>query len=198
MSNKSAIGEQAQERGFPVGKLKEWIEKGHLRYDENGRLILGVPVVIIPREDLAEIQKAAEEILGENGAAVIMYRAGFKHGYRHAGIYKNNFGLEQFDILDKHLSVTAATGWWGKHEIVEKSLDPLKVVIRFYNSIAEEWKGSDRSVCHIWRGVIAGILTFIAESMGKQVKIRCYESKCVAKGDPYCEIVAEELFEVKK
>lgn len=185
-------GEVSGEPESYFKKLKEWIDSGRFGFNKDGRLVLGVPVVIIPRADLAEIQKTAEEVLGESGAAVVMYRAGFKHGYRHAEIYAKEFGLEGFDIINKHLSVVSMTGWWGRFEIVETSENPLRVVVRFYNTIAEEWKDAGRSVCHLWRGALAGMLAFIAESMGKKVKVRGHETKCIAKGDPYCEIVAEE------
>jgi len=166
---------------------------GKLKLDEEGRLVLdNVPMIITTRRFIGLIQKIAEEVLGESGAATIMYRAGNQGGYHFAEAQARIFNLKGFEILDKYLSIASVRGWWSRYEVVERSEEPLRVVVRFYNTIAEEWGDVGRPVCHIWRGGLAGILRYMAESMGKKVDIRARETRCIAKGDPYCEIVAEE------
>ncbi|RLI13988.1 hypothetical protein DRO33_00185 [Candidatus Bathyarchaeota archaeon] len=165
-----------------------------LELDEQGRLILnGIPMIITTREFIALVQKIAEEVLGEMGAATLMYRAGFQAARSFAEAQARIFGLRGFDILDKYLEVASVRGWWSRYEVLERSEEPLRVRVRLYNTIAEEWGTAGRAVCHLWRGGLAGIVKFIAESMGKQVDVRGREVACIAKGDPYCEIVVEQV-----
>lgn len=165
-----------------------------LRLDEAGRLVLGdVPMIITTREFVALVQKVAEEVLGDMGAATLMYRAGSQSAYDFAKAQARLFGLKGFEILEKYLTMAGVRGWWSRFEIVERSEEPLRVVVRFWNTIAEEWGNVGRPVCHLWRGCLAGILKYIAESMGKEVEIRVRETACIAKGDEYCEMVAEEV-----
>ncbi len=172
--------------------LRELLDK--LRLDDAGRLVLGdVPMIITDREFIALIQKVAEEVLGEGGAATIMYRAGYISAYSFSEAHAKLFGISGFDILRKYLELASVRGWWSKHEIVELSEEPLRVVVRFWHTVAEEWGNVGRPVCHMWRGGLAGILRYVAESMDKKVEIRVRETACVAMGDPYCEMVAEAM-----
>jgi len=43
-------------------------------------------------------------------------------------------------------------------------------------------------VCHIWRGFLGGVVQAILESLGKTGEIKSEKTKCMAHGDPYCEI----------
>ncbi len=171
--------------------LEELLSK--LKLDDKGRLVLGdVRMVLTSRDFVVNLQKTAEEVIGPMGTAALFYRAGFTAAYKLAEAQARLFNLEGFAVLEKYLELASVRGWWGKSEIIERSEEPLRVVVRFYNTIAEEWGNVGRSVCHLWRGALAGILKYIADSMGKEVEIRVQETACMAKGDPYCEIVAEE------
>jgi len=150
-------------------------------------------MIITTREFVALVQKVAEEVLGAGGAATLMYRVGSQVAYDFAKAQARIFGLKGFEILEKYLEIADVRGWWSKHEIVERSEEPLRVVVRFWHTMAEEWGDVGRPVCHLWRGGLAGILKYIAESMGKKVEIRVRETACIAKGDPYCEMVAGEV-----
>jgi len=171
--------------------LEELISK--LRLDDEGRLVLGdVRMILTTREFVVSLQKVAEDVLGTMGAATLLYRVGFLSAYHFAEAQARLFGVRGLDILDRYLELASMRGWWGKHEVLERSEEPLRAVVRFYHTIAEEWGNVGRAVCHLWRGGLAGILKYIADSMGKEVEVRARETACMAKGDPYCEMVAEE------
>jgi len=171
--------------------LEELLAK--LKLDDKGRLILGdVPMILTSRDFLVNLQKTAEEVLGPMGTAALFYRAGFTAAYKLAEAQAKLFNLKGFAVLEKYLELASLEGWWGKCEIIERSEEPLKVVVRFYNSIAEEWGNVGRPVCHLWRGALAGILKYIADSTGKEIEVKVQETACMAEGDPYCEMVAEE------
>ena len=118
--------------------LKELLDK--LGLDDAGRLVLGdVPMIITTREFVALVQKVAEEVLGAGGAATLMYRVGSQVAYDFAKAQARIFGLKGFEILEKYLEIADVRGWWSKHEIVERSEEPLRVVVRFWHTVAEEW-----------------------------------------------------------
>ncbi|RLI06758.1 hypothetical protein DRO32_05130, partial [Candidatus Bathyarchaeota archaeon] len=166
--------------------LEELLSK--LKLDEEGRLVLGdVRMVLTTRDFIVNLQKVAEDVLGPMGAATLLYRAGFLSGYHFAEAQARLFGLKGLDILDKYLELASLRGWWGGYEVIERSQEPLKVVVRFYHTIAEEWGNVGRAVCHLWRGGLAGILKYVADSLGLEVEVRVQETACMAKGDPYCE-----------
>ncbi len=162
-----------------------------LKIDEDGRLVLdGYPMILTTRNYIAFIQQSVEEVLGVNAARTVMYRAGFKSGYMFAQHQSDIFKVKGGDILKKYLHDASLRGW-GSFKIVSFDPDTPRAEVRIDASIAEEWKEAERSVCHSWRGGIAGILQFIADTSGLDVRIVAREPKCIAKGDPYCLIVGE-------
>ena len=65
----------------------------------------------------------------------------------------------------------------------------MKIVLRLYDSIeCKIFRGSGRPVSQFIRGHISGLLTKI---LGKDV--RAVETKCIAKGDLYCEFSVEPV-----
>ncbi len=162
-----------------------------LRIDEKGRLLFGdVPMILTDRDFIARMQKTIEELTGEAGAATILYEVGFESGYHFAREQARMFGVEEGAILRTYLDIASFRGW-GKFEIVEYDEEKLAARVIIHASIAEEWGNVGRPVCHLWRGAIAGIIQYIADSTGRSVKMVGKEVKCIGKGDPHCEIIAE-------
>lgn len=76
---------------------------------------------------------------------------------------------------------------YGLMKTVKIKAKPPYAVIRVHNCFeCELGIGAEKPFSHLVRGMIAGVLT---ELLG--VKMIAIETKCIAKGDPYCE------FEVK-
>ncbi|RLI31608.1 hypothetical protein DRO48_00250 [Candidatus Bathyarchaeota archaeon] len=172
-------------KGLKVGEIAEKI-----RIDGEGRLFVdGIPALILTRSFLALIQQTMEELIGERGAALIFYRAGFRGGYNLAKSLKA-YGLKPPAILQACLHTASLRGW-GVFGVAELDLKKPKVDVVVRASPAEEMKGRNKPACHLICGFIAGIMQYLAEMCGKNVKIRGTEKKCIAKGDQYCEIVAE-------
>ena len=158
--------------------------------DDEGRLLMdGVPMLMVTRGFAALLQQTAEEFIGVNGAALILYHAGFKGGYNLAKSFKP-YGMKGPAILEACLHLASLRGW-GIFGLVELDMRKMRADVIIRASPAEEMKSLGRPVCHLMRGIIAGILQYIAETAKRRVKIRGIEVKCIAKGDPYCEIVAE-------
>ena len=162
-----------------------------LKIDGEGRLLFGsTPMILTPRFLFKHIQETLEELGGEGMTSAVMTRAGFKAGYGFAEAQAKLFGLRGAPVFKKYVRIASFRGW-GKFEILEFDPEVPRARVRIYASYGEEQKGRGRAACYIWRGAIAGILQYIADSEGREVRVAGREEMCVAKGDPYCEIVAE-------
>ena len=161
--------------------------------DKFGRLFMGKnPILIITREFMALLQQTAEKFFGARGAALFLYNAGFKGGYNLAKSLGSR-GLKGPAIMEACLHIGFIRGW-GVFGLVEFDVEKPKVDVIIRHSPAEELRDAGRPACHLWRGIIAGVLQYIAESSRKRrgnVKIVGREVRCIARGDPYCEIIAE-------
>ncbi len=83
---------------------------------------------------------------------------------------------------------------FGTIDIVEIDFLNRTALIRVHNSFeCELFKGTGMTESHFIRGLIAG---FMSSLFG--VKVDVEETKCIAKGDPYCEfIVKQKLWQMK-
>ncbi len=148
-------------------------EKGGLFYEE-------VRYLLIRPETLMAFQKGIEKEIGER-ASQILFRSGFEGGSLSSKRYREVFGLSDEEIVHFMLEMGTQIGW-GRFELerfdpIEKRID-AKV---FHSPFAEAYGSSASPVCHLIRGVLAGMasILFRKQFEGKEVL-------CLAKGDKYC------------
>lgn len=141
------------------------------------------PAVIISIETLVNIQKRAEQILGLQGAFAPFYEAGKSAGSEWVGAFKVKWGLKGREFI-KALEEFYAELGWGKLSIQDLKGDELRVIVE--NSfMARIYGKATMPVCYFLTGYVAGMAT---ELTGR--KMDAEETKCLAKGDSYCEFVA--------
>jgi len=118
------------------------------------------------------------------GFETILYVIGFEIGY-HA--YENHVKLLGNDInvlLRAGTEFFQALGY-GVLEVVKFSYG--NAISRIYNNFeCELFKGSEKSASHFVRGLIVGWDT-VAWNVDIN-RVKSVETKCIAKGDSYCEI----------
>ena len=97
------------------------------------------------------------------------------------------------------IAITNAFGWGNWHVV---DLQPAKkMVLRSYNGYEalgyrKMFGISEVPRCYMLTGVSAGLMELIYSSgtlEDKFGKYQSYESKCITKGDPYCEFIVEKL-----
>jgi predicted hydrocarbon binding protein len=142
--------------------------------------VTGERCIIITQARIEEICTRLSEIF-QSGAKVIIFEAGKAAGKR--------FLEETSDItkVDKQLFLKTVSQRFtdaglGKIEIVEFDLEQAEVKFRIWNNF---FAGLD---CEkpMYRSCIEGFVSGMYEQiMRKTPKIQ--KTKCVAKGDPYCE-----------
>jgi hypothetical protein len=141
----------------------------------------------------AELQQDIERIVGPDGAFVLMDEAA-KSGSRpdddssyHA--FFSGMSFEQRVELALKFSVIQG---WGPMEITEISANPPRVVIKATNPYHQDlYQGkADGPRCYPLSGM-ASLIESHARLDGIDVTLKVAETKCKAKGDPYCEYVFE-------
>ena len=144
--------------------------------------------ILFPLMLLRNLFEEIEKILTPSGFAAVFYNAGKKSGENYVRYYKEKFGLKSKEELIKALIMGTSAVGWGKVDTHILDLNTLTGNIKIRQNIEAvlREKKATQPVCHWTRGFISGYLTALTG-----VDIEILETKCLAKGDEYCE------FEVK-
>jgi predicted hydrocarbon binding protein len=157
----------------------------NLEYDaDEGRITFNdVRYVVIRPDTVVDFQKAAEAELGER-VAEMMVAGGYTGGSRSSSRYKEVFNYSDEEIVAFMCKMGSEIGW-GKFEVERLDREGKELIVTVRDSaFAEAYGSSDRSVCHMIRGVMAGMAAGI---FGTEVVSE--ESLCRAKGDELCRFV---------
>jgi predicted hydrocarbon binding protein len=148
----------------------------------------GKRAVIFRRRVYESLFKGIRERFGTAGEAMLYYQ-GFTIGQRMRQAYREEHGLKNPKELTELLMIDAKTLGWGILEFAEINLEEGEAQIRVYQSFeCEIGKGSEAPYGHFIRGILAGFFTDIFGEEAKAV-----ETKCIAKGDPYCEYTIKRV-----
>jgi predicted hydrocarbon binding protein len=157
----------------------------NLEYDEeNGVLAFkGVRYMLIRPDTVVDFQKAVEAALGDEVAEKMM-AGGYTGGSRSSQRYKEVFNYSDEEIVAFMCNMGREIGW-GDFEVEKLDGDGRELVVLVKNSaFAEAYGSADQGVCHMIRGVLAGLGAGI---FGAEVSSE--ETHCRAKGDEFCRFV---------
>lgn len=142
-----------------------------------------VRYLLIRPETLISFQKAAEEKLGA-GADELLYAGGFTGGVLSSKRYREVFGLNDAQSVEFMVKMGAEIGW-GKMQVAAFDTGKEELVLVVEGSpFAAAYGKSNRSVCHLIRGVFAGLASGV---FGRPVESR--EEECIALGNSRCKFV---------
>jgi predicted hydrocarbon binding protein len=157
----------------------------NLEYDE-GQGILnfkGVRYMLVRPDTVVDFQKAVEAAVGEQ-AAEMMMAGGYTGGSRSSQRYKDVFNYSDEEIVAFMCNMGREIGW-GDFEVEEFDRDGRRLIVQVRNSaFAEAYGSATKGVCHMIRGVMAGMAAGI---FGADVTSE--ETLCRAKGDELCRFV---------
>ena len=149
--------------------------------DKGGLFYKDVRYLLVRPETLAAIQKAAEKETGEK-ASNLLYQSGFYGGTLSSKKYQETFGFSDEEIIRFMVEMGAQIGW-GRFELERFDANKKILIVRVYHSpFAEGYGPSSKPVCHMIRGVLGGIGSFVFRK-----EIESKEVFCLARGDEYCE-----------
>lgn len=148
-------------------------EKGELNYQ-------GVRYLLIRPETIIGLQKAVEGRLGPDVGEFI-FNGGRVGGTLSVQAYGEKFNLSPAEIVNFMAQMGGDLGW-GHLEVEHLDLEKKVLIIQAHNSaFAQAYGRSREGVCHLIRGVFAGVAEFV---FGVQVEAR--ETLCKASGNHYC------------
>jgi predicted hydrocarbon binding protein len=164
----------------------------HIEIDDQGRLaLMGVRSVITPEGSLLAIMEAANDILGERGSWIIMYRAGYQTARSFAQTMMDVHELDPNQVALAYSDFAHLRGW-GFYKLIEMGFTEGQGRIHVYHSIFADyfWQkgGSQRPVCGFVAGALAGITHAVSG-----VQVRARELQCVAMGAEYCEMTVQPM-----
>ena len=157
----------------------------NVEYAENDGAITfkDVRYMLIRPDTVVDFQKAVEAELGERTAEMMM-AGGYTGGSRSSQRYKEVFDYSDEEIVAFMCNMGREIGW-GDFEVEEFDQEGRRLVVLVRNSaFAEAYGDADRGVCHLIRGVMAGMAEGIFGG-----DVRSEETHCRAKGDDHCRFV---------
>lgn len=149
---------------------------------ESGRLSFkDVRYLLIRPDTLIDFQKAVEAEVGSERCAAMMMAGGVTGGARSAARYKDEFALSDAQIVDFMCTMGREIGW-GHFTLTELDTQAQRLVVEVSDSpFAAAYGASDHGVCHLIRGVLAGLAAGIFGA-----EVRAVEAACRARGDAVC------------
>jgi predicted hydrocarbon binding protein len=147
------------------------MEKGEIR-------IAGTDWILMSGATFRDLISGTERMLGSANEA-LWYEAGKHAGSAFSGDLLR-LGIE-YDELPAALEEFFTKGGWGKIQ-VDVDLVKKQALVTIRNSVTARGIKAKGCVCHSIRGFIAGVCDVMFHGLTV-----CVETKCIAKGDPYCE-----------
>lgn len=156
-------------------------------YDRSSGALLfnGVRYLMIRPETIVGFQKAMNESFGKESDKHI-FEGGFTGGYLSANKYKERYNFSDLEIVEFMMKMGTQIGWGHfSLELYDPKLKILNVSVA-HSPFAESYGSASHGVCHLIRGVLAGMASVL---FGKECTSN--EIECRAKGSQICRFVVE-------
>ncbi len=160
-----------------------------LNYDPTAGSLLykGVRYLLIRPETIAGFQKSLVEKCGHAGDDPL-YEGGYAGGSLSAKKYRDLHDFSAREIIEFMMSMGSQIGW-GHFSLIRYEPKVKYLCVAVLDSpFAQAYGPSSHSVCHLIRGVLAGMASVLFGGIR-----RADEVECQAKGDESCRFVIEGL-----
>jgi len=139
--------------------------------------------VVIPNKSFI---RSFSALRGRWGLAslVFLYHLGYNYGAILAKKFLEN-GLSNENVLVLSLEFLKQTGMFNDYDLTMFNPERGNVVLYIYGSVECSNSLRRKSSSHFLRGIIGGL---ISEIVGREVTV--YETKCIARGDRFCEFIS--------
>lgn len=148
---------------------------------EEGRVTLfNIPISIIPTNFMVLLQKDLES----KGLGQLIYKVAKINGKDWFQSMDNDFSLKTKDVMKWGPDLISLAGW-GKVTVRTKKDSEKSVVITLEKSAnAIVYGRCDKPVDDFFRGLVCGAWSYV---YGEELD--AVETKCMSKGDSFCEFV---------
>lgn len=156
---------------------------------EPGRLTFKeVRYILIRPEVIAALHKGVAAEVGPEKCAEIMMAAGSVGGAKSSQRFKEIFGYNEQQIVEFMCKMGGEIGW-GIFRLARFDLEQGQMVVEISDSpFAAAYGPAESSVCHLIRGVMAGLGSGIFGG-----PVSAVETACAAKGDACCRFEVEKI-----
>lgn len=146
------------------------------------QLLAGERTVVFRRANYEAWIRKMREKYG-NAFNAILYHIGFEAGKNVHTKVSRKFGVDDLNLLRIALEFAKVLGYGV---FVVDKFSSREVIVRAYGNFeCELFENTGKTESHLVRGMISG---FMASMWGVEMDdVETRETKCIAKGDPYCE-----------
>ena len=147
-------------------------------------------VMMITPEAFVAMMKVLGAVFGTAGSTM-RFLMGEKKGRHDVSEKMNDLKAQEIvftnnQIIESILYQNRIAGW-GAPELHEYNEKERRIIIRVKNNpLATAWGKAEEPMCLYLKGYWKGVTSQILEK-----EARCTETKCMCKGDPYCEFLIE-------
>ncbi len=151
-------------------------------------IVINIPLMnekalLLPSKSLIQSFRRIRKRWGL-ASLVFLYHLGYNYGVTLAEKFlENGFDSEKALILS--LEFLRQTGLFKDYNLVMFNSKQGNIVLHIYESVECVNSSEKETSSHFLRGIIGGL---VSEIVGKEVTV--YETKCVARGDRYCEFIS--------
>jgi len=175
-----------------IKTFADMLMHGYIRIERGTYKILNQSAILCHRHFFVELTKSA---INDPQKTIDLYETAKKSvisGFT-IGIM-TEYKLSGKGLADVLVNI-AELGGWGKFEIIDYDEAHKRTIIKVLDSAVGTSlvNTTSKPVDHIMRGIMGGMACLIFSS-----DMDFVETKCIAKGDPYCEFVAKEKSEFLK
>jgi len=168
-----------------LNPFSHYLETGQLDFSTGHIKFFNVDMIMVPTSTMAHFYKSC----GEN-AKDIFYKVGFEQVKAAFAAYEKQFKVSQmsFETFQSLFPESLQLGGWGKIFFKNIDFDNIKknlIVVEknpfaqhYFKMFGKQQTGIDDYL----RGVFAAGFFLISA-----IKVKCVETKCIAKGDEFCE-----------
>jgi predicted hydrocarbon binding protein/predicted amino acid-binding ACT domain protein len=150
-------------------------------------------VITFPTSLLGETIKSLMKVFNPSAVRAMFWYQGKEFGRLVEEFYEREFSIVNVNEAVNFLAIRTALHGWAIVEIVELDDERRNVTLRLFNNWeCSMFKGSSEPRSHYIRGVLDGFFSSLFK-----VEMEAKETKCIAKGDPYCEFEIKEKKETK-
>ncbi len=158
-----------------------------LSHDQSSGSLLykGVRYLLIRPETITGFQKAVTESFGQE-AGEKLFAGGFTGGSLSSKKYRELHHFTDHEIVEFMMNMGNKIGW-GCFNLEQYNPEKKYLCVSVTNSpFAESYGKSSVGVCHLIRGVLAGMASVVFNASCTSTEI-----ECIAKGDPKCLFIVE-------
>jgi predicted hydrocarbon binding protein len=140
---------------------------------EGGALLFGGSrYVLLPPESLIDFQKSMEAELGPDRVGEALFTTAHHYGGLLAAYFKSELTLEDEGLVRFMVQLCGHLGW-GRAEIISQGISHTLEIDVFHSAFAESYGKAEFPICHLLRGLYAGVWQAALGSAVNALETRC-------------------------